>query len=303
MREQLSINELLTPNDNTIKFGTAAPTTGTYKVGDIVINTTPVAGSAFAWSCSVAGTPGTWIEPPAMASVTATAAEINYNDIATPGTLAASKTWTADANLDTVMPTGGKLTVQSGGDVTLESGSTLDVAGTFEIANVAMTATAAELNYNDIVALGTGAASKAVVLDAGEDYRWPAAGVLHAGVITAVQSAPAAKTVTAAITAAELAGGLITTTGVTAPSIHQLPTGTLIDAQFPGMATGDSFDFTIINTGVGATDDATITVNTDVTIVGNPTVGALTDATILSGSGTFRARRSAANAYVVYRIA
>ena len=35
-------------------------------------------------------------------------------------------------------------------------------------------ATAAELNYNDIAALGTGAASKALVLDATNDYTWPA---------------------------------------------------------------------------------------------------------------------------------
>ncbi|MES0207921.1 hypothetical protein NKJ93_02325 [Mesorhizobium sp. M0028] len=116
------------------------------------------------------------------------------------------------------------------------------------------------------------------------------------------QAVPAAKTVTAAITAAELIAGLITTTGVTAPSVHQLPTGALIEAALPGIATGDSFDFTLINTGTGASDDATITVNTGVTIVGNPTVGALTDATIISGSGTFRARRSAADTFVVYRL-
>lgn len=117
------------------------------------------------------------------------------------------------------------------------------------------------------------------------------------------QGAPAAKTVTAVLSAAELAGGLITTTGVTAPSEHQLPLGTALDTALPGMVAGESFDFTLINTGTGASDDATITVNTDVTIVGNPTVGALTDATIISGSGTFRARRTGANTYVVYRLA
>ena len=40
-----------------------------------------------------------------------------------------------------------------------------------------VTASAAELNYNDITTLGTGAASKAVVLDAGGDYVMPAAGL------------------------------------------------------------------------------------------------------------------------------
>jgi hypothetical protein len=121
--------------------------------------------------------------------------------------------------------------------------------------------------------------------------------------LVAKQAAPAAKTVTAAITAAELVAGLITTTGATAPSVHQLPTGTLIDAELPGVATGDSFFFSIINTGTGASDDATITVNTDVTIVGSPTIGALTDATIIAGSGRFLARRSGANTWVVYRVA
>lgn len=111
-------------------------------------------------------------------AVSATAAELNYNDIATLGTLAASKAWTSDASLDTVMPTGGKLTVQSGGDITLESGSTLDVAGTFEIANVAMTASAAELNYNDIATLGTLAASKAWTSDASLDTVMPTGGLL-----------------------------------------------------------------------------------------------------------------------------
>lgn len=58
-------------------------------------------------------------------AITATNAELNYNDVATLGTLAASKVWTSDASLDTIMPTGGKLTVQSGADITFNSGATL----------------------------------------------------------------------------------------------------------------------------------------------------------------------------------
>ena len=46
-----------------------------------------------------------------------------------------------------------------------------------------VTATAAELNYLDLGTLGTGAASKAVVLDAGDDYTWPGTGVLTYGVL------------------------------------------------------------------------------------------------------------------------
>lgn len=66
----------------------------------------------------------------------------------------------------------------------LKLGSTL-VTSTGAELNIldGVTATAAELNYNDITTLGTGAASKAVVLDAGEDYTWPATGVLTVGVV------------------------------------------------------------------------------------------------------------------------
>lgn len=51
----------------------------------------------------------------------------------------------------------------------------------------------AELNYLDITTLGTGAASKAVVLDAGEDFTWPATGILTYGVL----KDPAATTIVA----------------------------------------------------------------------------------------------------------
>lgn len=40
---------------------TAAPTTGTWAVGDRVRNSAPAVGSPKGWSCTVAGTPGTWV--------------------------------------------------------------------------------------------------------------------------------------------------------------------------------------------------------------------------------------------------
>lgn len=59
-KERLNVNELVSPADTKLTFGAAAPTTGTYKLGDIVLNTAPTAGGTFAWSCTAAGTPGTW---------------------------------------------------------------------------------------------------------------------------------------------------------------------------------------------------------------------------------------------------
>jgi hypothetical protein len=44
-----------------ITYGTAAPTSGTYVVGAIVLNSVPAAGIPLGWECTVAGTPGTWI--------------------------------------------------------------------------------------------------------------------------------------------------------------------------------------------------------------------------------------------------
>jgi hypothetical protein len=40
---------------------TAAPTVGSWAVGDRSVNSTPVVGQPKAWSCTVAGTPGTWV--------------------------------------------------------------------------------------------------------------------------------------------------------------------------------------------------------------------------------------------------
>jgi hypothetical protein len=39
----------------------AAPTTGTWRVTDVVMNSVPTSGQPAGWVCSVAGTPGTWL--------------------------------------------------------------------------------------------------------------------------------------------------------------------------------------------------------------------------------------------------
>jgi hypothetical protein len=38
----------------------AAPTTGTWRVTDVVMNSAPTIGQPSGWVCTVAGTPGTW---------------------------------------------------------------------------------------------------------------------------------------------------------------------------------------------------------------------------------------------------
>jgi hypothetical protein len=44
-----------------IVYGTAIPSTGTWNVGDRVINSVPTVGQPKSWACTVAGTPGTWV--------------------------------------------------------------------------------------------------------------------------------------------------------------------------------------------------------------------------------------------------
>lgn len=47
--------------DLSIAYESAAPNTGTWKVGDIVYNTNPSSGGVLGWSCVTSGTPGAWM--------------------------------------------------------------------------------------------------------------------------------------------------------------------------------------------------------------------------------------------------
>jgi hypothetical protein len=111
-------------------------------------------------------------------------------------------------------------------------------------------------------------------------------------VILGTQSTPTAKTAAATLTAAELATGIITYTG--AAVALTMPLGTDLDAAFGSMKVNSSFDFFIINTG--ATNAATVTANTGVTLVGTAAVSAAT-------SCNWRVRKTADATYVAYRVA
>lgn len=111
-------------------------------------------------------------------------------------------------------------------------------------------------------------------------------------VILGTQPTPTAKTAAATLTAAELATGIITYTG--AAVALTMPLGTDLDAAFGSMKVNSSFDFYIINTG--ATNAATVTANTGVTLVGTAAVSAAT-------SCNWRVRKTADATYVAYRIA
>lgn len=125
---------------------------------------------------------------------------------------------------------------------------------------------------------------------------WSAASGLGA------QGAPAAKTTSSTLTAADLRAGIITVNqGAGAASNLQLPTASDLDAALPGAAAGSSFDLSVINTSVVAAEDATLTTNTGWTLIGSMFVPSY-DAPGSNSSGAFRARKTGAAAWTLYRI-
>ena len=206
----------------------------------------------------------------AATTITATGAEINYLDIAALGTGVASKALVLNAGEDYTWPATGVLTY----------GVLKDPAGT------SLTSTVAELNYLDIASLGVGVASKAVVLDSGDDYVWPATGILTYGVL----KDPAATTITA--TGAEMNYLDITTLGTGAASKavvldgsgdYTYPaTGTIV---YPASATL-TMDATSVFSlyGTAITSDGAEVNYLDITTLGT---GAVSKAVVLDASGDY----------------
>lgn len=116
------------------------------------------------------------------------------------------------------------------------------------------------------------------------------------------QGAPAAKTTNATLTAAEVLTGIITVNqGAAGTSAQQLPLAADMDTALPDAAAGDAFDFSLINISTVAAEDATITTNTGWTLVGEMTVES-NDADRAQSSGRFRARKTGAGAWTLYRL-
>lgn len=116
-------------------------------------------------------------------------------------------------------------------------------------------------------------------------------------------SAPAAKTTTTTLTAAEILGGLLTANqGAAGAASYTAPLGTDLAAALPtDFATGDSFDFTIVNISTNAAEIVTVVGNTGTTAVGNMTIAA-NGATTSQAWGTFRVRQTGSGTFSFYRI-
>jgi len=118
------------------------------------------------------------------------------------------------------------------------------------------------------------------------------------------QGAQTAKTVSATLTAAELATQIITVNqGGGATSALQLPVATDLDALIPVSAANDAFEFSVINISTTDAEDASVTTNTGWTLVGNMDIHAYSAAGSLNSSARFLARKTGTGAWTLYRIA
>lgn len=142
-----------------------------------------------------------------------------------------------------------------------------------------------------------------IIMQPGSVTSGTAGMIVARGVQAEYQAAPAAKTTTTTLTAAELLGVLITANSAAAANQnYTLPTGTNLEAAFPfTMAVNDAFDFYLINTSTVAAETITILTNTGWTLVGNMVVVS-NSASTASSSARFLARRTAANTFTLYRI-
>lgn len=121
-------------------------------------------------------------------------------------------------------------------------------------------------------------------------YSVGVAPVISERLASQLQGAPVAVNVTGAVSAAAIMGGIVTSSTAAAVA-GTIPTGTVMDAA-SDIAIGDSFDWSVINTGPNT---FTVTAATDHTIVGVAAVVTVT-------SGLFRTRKTAANTFVTYRL-
>jgi hypothetical protein len=105
-----------------------------------------------------------------------------------------------------------------------------------------------------------------------------------------LQGTPGVLNATGALTSAMILACIVTSS-TAAAVVATLPTGTVLDAASE-FAIGDSFDWSVINTGP---DTFTVTAATDHTVVGVAAVATVT-------SVMWRTRKTAANVFVSYRI-
>lgn len=197
---------------------------------------------------------------------------------------------------------GGPATVTGGAGQGTAAGGVASLVG--GASGAGATGNGAAANVTGGAALSTNGSGGSVVMTPGAKNGTGTVGGIRAiGTQFFKQAAPAAKTTAATLTAAEILGGLLTANqGGAAAANYTLPLASDLDLACPyDIGTDEAFEFTLVNISTNAAEDITIVTNTGWTLVGNMVVASNNAATDQAW-GTFRARRTAANTWVLYRV-
>ena len=117
-------------------------------------------------------------------------------------------------------------------------------------------------------------------------------------VVLGTQSAPATATSTATLTIAQLVTGIVLGSPGGSAASYTLPTVALTEATLVNARVDSSFDFSIINVDGSGSGVITVLVGTGWTITGLATIAATAGTT-----GRFRARKTGATTWTLYRLA
>jgi hypothetical protein len=112
-------------------------------------------------------------------------------------------------------------------------------------------------------------------------------------------AAPQTATATATLTAAQLVGGMLVANPSTSAATYTLPAASTLEAALPNATVGSTFDLSVVNIG---TSSGTVTFSmgsgTGFTDGGNAVA-----VVAVTTSAIFRFRKTAENAYTVYKAA
>jgi hypothetical protein len=117
-------------------------------------------------------------------------------------------------------------------------------------------------------------------------------------VVLGTQSAPATATATATLTIAQLVTGIVLGSPGSSAASYTLPTVALTEALLVNAKVDSSFDFSIVNVDGSGSGVITVLVGTGWTITGLATIAATAGTT-----GRFRARKTGATTWTLYRLA
>ena len=145
---------------------------------------------------------------------------------------------------------------------------------------------------------GNGNGGSAIIQGGAPNGTGVAGSVRELGLVMRAQGAAATLNATGTLTAANLTNGIISSTAAAAVAAT-LPLATALDTAIPDAVAGDSFDFSVINTSGTPADTFTIGTASGWTLVGSMVV---TPVTTVGASGRFRAAKTAAGAWTLFRL-